>query len=89
MYGSGIFLGLMVLIFFIVGSICGIVALSKIQRLVRDLENVRNQLRSLRDDPKKVIPIPRSHCESLWRSVVKLLNCLTGIESRSGDTATI
>jgi uncharacterized membrane protein len=53
MYGSGIFLGLVVLIFFIVGSICGIVALSKIQRLVRDLENVRNQLRSLRDDPKK------------------------------------
>jgi uncharacterized membrane protein len=43
----------MILIFVIGGSICGIMALSRIQRLVRDLENVRNQLRSLRDDLKE------------------------------------
>jgi uncharacterized membrane protein len=48
-----IFLGLIVLAFFIGGSISGIVALSKMQRLFRGLEDVKRQLRSLRDDLKK------------------------------------
>ena len=48
-----LFLGLIVLAFFIGGSISGIVALSKMQRLFRGLEDVKRQLRSLSDDLKR------------------------------------
>jgi len=61
MGGSIFFLGFIVLVFIIAGSICGIVALSRIQRLVRDLEDVGKQLRSLKDDLKiheRQAPIP-------------------------------
>lgn len=53
MYGSGILLGLIVLAFVIGGSISGMVALSRIQRLFKGLEDLRRQLRSLRDDLKR------------------------------------
>ena len=47
------FLGFIVLALVIVGSICGIVALARIQRLVKDLQNLRNQLRALEHDLRK------------------------------------
>lgn len=46
MYAFGSFWVLIVL-FILAGSICGIAALIKVQRLFRDLEGLRNQLRSL------------------------------------------
>jgi len=55
------YLGFIVLIVVIAGSICGIVAVSKIQSLVRELEDVKRQQRSLRDEIKKherQAPIP-------------------------------
>jgi uncharacterized membrane protein len=50
MGGGAGFLIVVALLVILGGSICGIVALSRIQRLARDLENVRNQVRSLWDD---------------------------------------
>lgn len=52
MYGFGSFWGLIVLAI-LVGSICGILALSKVRRVARDLERLRNQLRSLEDQLRK------------------------------------
>jgi uncharacterized membrane protein len=51
---SGIlFMGLVVAAFFIGGSIAGIVALSRGQRLFKDLEEMKWQLRSLKDNLKR------------------------------------
>jgi uncharacterized membrane protein len=50
MDGSIFFLGFVLVALFIVGSICGVVALVKIQRLVRDLQNLKNQLSVLEHD---------------------------------------
>ncbi len=50
MDGSIFFLGFVLIALFIGGSICGVVALAKIQRLVKDLQNLRNQLSTLEHD---------------------------------------
>src|SRR4030042_4179244 len=48
-----IVLGFIVFGFTILGSICGIVALSRINRLIKDFETVKRHLRPLRDDLRK------------------------------------
>lgn len=53
MYGLISFLGFIVLVLVMVGTICGIVALSRIQRLFKDLQNLRNQLGVLEHDFRK------------------------------------
>ena len=67
MGGAIFFLGFIVLIVVIAGSICGIVAVSKIQSLVRELEDVKRQLRSLREEINKherQAPIPAKEAAS-------------------------
>ena len=46
MYAFGSF-WIFIVLFILAGSICGIVALTKVRRLFRDLEGLKNQLRSL------------------------------------------
>jgi len=50
----------LILIIVVLGAICGFVAVSRTQSLVRELEDVKRQLRSLRDEIKKYEgpPIP-------------------------------
>src|SRR4030042_6019413 len=63
MYGFGSFGGLIVLAI-LVGSICGILALSRVRRVARDLETLKNQLRSLEDQLRKPeAPIPTTKKE--------------------------
>ena len=63
MYGFGSFLGLIVLAI-LVGSICGILALSRVRRVARDLETLKNQLRSLEDQLRKPeAPVPATKKE--------------------------
>ena len=58
MYGFGSFWGLIVLAI-LVGSICGMLALSRVRRVARDLETLKNQLRSLEDQLRKPeAPVP-------------------------------
>lgn len=52
MYGFGSLWGLIALAI-VVGSICGILALSKVRRVARDLEGLRTQLKSLEDRLKE------------------------------------
>ena len=53
MHGSIFFWGFVVMALFVVGSICGVIALGKIHRLVKDLQNLRNQLSALEHDLRK------------------------------------
>jgi uncharacterized membrane protein len=62
-----IILGFIVLIFTVLGSICGMVALSRVQRLVKDLEDLKKQLRSLREyyrGYERQAPIPEREIAS-------------------------
>ena len=63
MYGFGSLWGLIVLAI-LVGSICGIVALSRVRRMARDLETLKNQLRSLEDQLRtQEAPVPATKKE--------------------------